>query len=1706
MGGAEVWDEEKQMLVRLNERSKLENAGLFGGGVVQGGADVAVYTTGGALSVTEKLLRGASDFSSTGGLGGLAGLPQGLDKPLGWLAEQAGKLSGVFYEQSDKQREDMNRGYYSVVNPNVQVREKPGWQTGGQVTGALVTEGAKFLAGGAVVKGALRGAGILAPAIRWVPPRNKGVIAQWGSRIADSFKQAGTDVAAFGLVDVVTTQRDIDSAAYMVNQFTSPGFLERYRQDPEGFLANHPTIDNWANYINEVAGRAAETATGRAAFDMALGGILDIGLRGGMGTVTATGRGAGEVGRGVGAVWDAGSQRWGRGPAMAAERDAKLGIRSDLQRDVARGRPEFEAQQAAQREIERAPQLGFEGVDSGIDPTKVGEVPTIREEPGVLDELAPARRDETQVELEGVIQRTTKENKLEAIDRAVRGVDAEGRAAVTPTGRAKKTKTLLNNEARAQLGLKEKEVRALGIDPDDTEAYSAFLRKQAGSGEAPRTIDIRDTYDGRNNRPEWMKADREALKEIAIRGDARDPLWRRALGMPKTRKWYSRGRGALALADLVPDEEFDEFVNFLATFSPNTDPKTNLIEAALNWKRVKRGEPIKGVMPVKKAKAKMALAGEELDTPKIWSFAQNLLGDEDAVTIDVWMWRMLEDIQPHKDAAGIGHDGLRYSQAREEIRHIARELTAETGREWTPAQVQAATWVEFRDNWVQAMGGKAQGSDSFEDVMGAALTRVAGIERGVREGVTEVLSEAMPSPNAGRIKRMTDGTADVKSRVEYSEARFKVVVPILRKLAKELGIEGDLAGALGVTHPLTKAVRGAQRAASIAKGETLGRGGTWAGKWNSNLPFMLPPNTPPSTVKLIASVMGDLLEQDVVFTSTFRPNKREAVLAAKDLPGNPTNLDGKLSGVQVVTREFMGIDVADDLARHFKAITDDPEHPLASALKDVNFTQSGDVLLFTDFSGGAPQAFWDNVQRALGDFEGGRFWDEIADVDDMGFARTDGELLGGSYGKGQWDEAFEKARVQADADEGAGRIASDFLESQRNNVRGQFDEIDAKFRERLDGIEREANEVVENTRAPAEPVDSPVDPKKLKGPPDALPSVGASGVAGKLFVQPSVAGGAAGLAYGAMDPDDPISPIGGAVLGAALAGGGASLARRFDVVRLAGGKRKTVQIASDAEVTAAIEKVKASEATAGGAQPRPIPEEDLPSVPGPDADDFDANDFVNMGKFGLDPKELESKLAEMVEHIVNTTGLDPATVFTWAQTKAMAKEFFDLDPEDLAEGLRGQKGRMGESGARLLAARGVIKANTERVAVLYKQIKEGENKGLMSPGSEEAKLLETEIAVLEGEVNKLLTDYMPAISEAGRVLNAAKILAQNTMDPGVWMMRASKIAGDPAAVPTSVRNEIVRLTEAKDKAGLIKLLGLLNKSGIAEQIVTLGKAGMLSGIPTHMMNLFSTATNVFLEEFKDIPASLVDRFLVSSTGLASERTKSWGSVKARLSAAAEGARDGYINALEVMKGNPLIGQAEKWDQAKYQINIDLAQRMFGHVSEKLAEKTPLLRHVPQIPKVLDAGMQAFHKTVFGALGAGDAMLTHFAVRRSLAEQARVQAINLGVKGVKNIEARAAEILQNELTPEMMLEAIAQGELSTFRTRGETARKVVGWKRTLAVKAKDPNRKLLGRAAYGAAFSLAEKTAPFVQTPINVALRTAEASPIAGLVAGTELVS
>ena len=148
-----------------------------------------------------------------------------------------------------------------------------------------------------------------------------------------------------------------------------------------------------------------------------------------------------------------------------------------------------------------------------------------------------------------------------------------------------------------------------------------------------------------------------------------------------------------------------------------------------------------------------------------------------------------------------------------------------------------------------------------------------------------------------------------------------------------------------------------------------------------------------------------------------------------------------------------------------------------------------------------------------------------------------------------------------------------------------------------------------------------------------------------------------------------------------------------------------------------------------------------------------------------------------------------------------------------------------------------------------------------------------------------------------------------------------------------------------------------------------------------------------------------------------------------------------------------------------------------------------------LPQALDLAMDKFQKFVFGALGAGDASLTGFAVQRSLAEQARVIAKNEGLKGAA-LDARAADILANETTPEMMLESIAQGELATFRNRGIVGQGVVGLKRGIRETAKKTGGLVgAGNPAHTMTYLATEKIIPWSMTPSNVMTRVAEASPL-----------
>ena len=1743
----EVWDDEKQMMVstfdpevatKEEKREKRKhNIAQFVVGSGEGLIDTALYSTAGAAKLAGSVFQGMSDADAEKE----GALYQGASRLTGAGADFFGDWSDRLYDKSDEMREGMANYGGSVIQPGVQLREKPFARSAGQVTGTLAGEAAKYIGGGALVKAGLRGMGFLGQAQKFVPKVNQHFIARWSDRIGHSLKEVGVDVLAFGPVDAITTQREIDSAAKMVTMLAKPEILERFTEDPVSWFGEQQfdevMFDNFLPWLNEVAAKAVQTAGGRAMFDMALGGFLDIGIRGLVGAskgVLRTGPGAaagqtilsavkrpevagGLVGTGIGATLDAES---------GSERAQNMLFAASVGAGLPAGTTK-----------KLTGQLDIKGIDSGIDPQalKVETTPPAKIQKVTVDD---GTGGVTQYEIPGT-RIHTEEMRLDRINRAVLGVDDAGEVPLTKKAKkAKSTRTLLNDQAKKQLGLNMGQVKALGVDVNDTEAYATFLRDQVGSGEAPGSLYLRD-YDGINNRPEWMSREvadgndtmwkgmnprqiRDHLKKIALDAEANSP---------GVKDWYAAG--AKVLAKMVPDEEVDRFVKFLSTFSQNTDPKTNLIEAAMQWHRVGgdvkalrkfaqgRTDPITRVLPGKKAKAKMVLgllAGldktgkrvvfGELDTPKIWSFAENLLRNEDPTTIDIWMWRMLggKNAPPvnlktgkrAKDKTAVG-DGLMYAQAREELRAIARELTEETGQAWTPAQVQAATWVEYRGKWTEITKGKREGNDTFEELMLDMVGVVTGKLEAERVGIPEVLGNIIPQRTRKEFPELFDGTATTKEISEYAEDHLRLVRPpllkVIRKLDRHLGgdITKKMESALGTKNPIGTGVVPKDKLPSGKDnpGRSMAEGGGWA----PSAPVKLPPGASPAMRRVVASVMGGLTGNDEVLTSTVRLNDNAMLDAVKDIPGKDIldspqgqGLAGEKGGVQLVTKEFLNARDGESLARHLdEAISG----PLADALKGVQFRQMGDALLFVDDVGDlTPQQMWDQLQDALNSWEGGRFFDDIADIEDMRYTRTDAELItGGTDGEG-WGRIFDEALAEEGADQISG-LDSGWLKRNIDNTRAKSDELNSKYRERIQ--QRVSDEAaLQDTRAS----ETTVDTEGLKGPPDAEGGPGGITVAAR----PEVTGTILGTAYGLHDPDDPISPLGGAAIGLGLTAGGTRLLGKIKeseqplvqrVVKKLGGAKKEeppVVTVSDDKAVAAIKAIIETPDAGARVHSTASPTPEVPPTPEEISSyfkDVSPEDFVNKARFGIESTDTEKLLDERILWVAEKTGIDPDAKFTWKQTRALA-ESMGLDPDDVVTGLREQKGAMGESGARLLTAADMITGSTKEMTRLYKKMSDG---GIQW-GSKEAEPIMRQIEVLDGRVNQLLANYMPALSEAGRVLNSAKILAQDTFDPAVWLTRAQRMVGGDHALPPDVKALLLKLAADEDKAGLIKLLGLLNESGIAEQVATMGKAFMLSGIPTHMMNLTSTAMHVGFEELKDIPAALIDRALVAS-GIATERTKSWGSVRARLEAARLGAQDGYHQAKEVLKGNPMIGQAEKWDQAKYHINITLAQQ------------TPLLKDVPKLPEWIDAGLQGFQKTVFGSLGAGDAALSGFALRRSLAEQARVLAINAGHKGA-DIEKQAAKILSGDIPISMMTEAIAQAELSTFRTRGRILSLVPEGKRILSKMSKEKSRPMGQRVLAGVGLVGIEKTMPFVQTPMNVAGRVAEASPVSGAYRLTEI--
>ena len=131
------------------------------------------------------------------------------------------------------------------------------------------------------------------------------------------------------------------------------------------------------------------------------------------------------------------------------------------------------------------------------------------------------------------------------------------------------------------------------------------------------------------------------------------------------------------------------FANLLAATSPRKRVRENWILANRIYREHKAGKPYgrQGLMPCHTGNVDKALSGQPLSGNKVQAFAENLCGNFDFVTVDVWILRYfgMDENKAISDKM--------YSRISDKIRRIAKKSGL------NPAQCQAILWTISRFNW-----------------------------------------------------------------------------------------------------------------------------------------------------------------------------------------------------------------------------------------------------------------------------------------------------------------------------------------------------------------------------------------------------------------------------------------------------------------------------------------------------------------------------------------------------------------------------------------------------------------------------------------------------------------------------------------------------------------------------------------------------------------------------------------------------------------------------------------------------------------------------------------------------------------------------------------------------------------------------------------------------------------------------------------------
>lgn len=445
--------------------------------------------------------------------------------------------------------------------------------------------------------------------------------------------------------------------------------------------------------------------------------------------------------------------------------------------------------------------------------------------------------------------------------------------------------------------------------------------------------------------------------------------------------------------------------------------------------------------------------------------------------------------------------------------------------------------------------------------------------------------------------------------------------------------------------------------------------------------------------------------------------------------------------------------------------------------------------------------------------------------------------------------------------------------------------------------------------------------------------------------------------------------------------------------------------------------------------------------------DVQADDYFNFKRVDVSDAERQALRDEVIETVLRT-GRSPKEKTTFADIKR--------DAEDLHPDVTKLLAPFQEAQAPYRAVRFAAR---QRINTLNRSIVE-RRKGMATLVGEDLILAETALQKDEQDLRGLLDVWMRLRSEDGRNLAMHRMMADSTWDLGFWMLRAKRALGLPPSVdlPDDVQIELQDILAKGDEAeqsgqdtrrirdDLARRVAKLEKQTFWEILTTLRKAGLLTGIKTHLRNLGGNASFQVLEELARMPAVVVDVALSTATH---RRTVQGVSPRSLARASYEAATKGLREAADIVRTGTRVSDYEKVG-----------------VTRELNSGMPWL--------------DAYANFVFRTLSAEDRVFRSYAYRRSIEEQAQLEAIARGIT--------PAEVMVLP-PPSMLARAIADAEFATFNNPNIGA---------TALRMTQGQLRRTGGAGRAVSFAI-DMMIPFANTPANLIARMIDYTPVGGAV-------